>query len=108
YAEIGMRAVVAPMMADRTLYQALPGLLESLPPHVRGHGENLKKAPYEGSIEAVRRILDGWTYDRERIKPGLGPTIPLHCSDDFLVSCSRLSKDYDVVLETPSVASQTH
>jgi len=25
YAEIGMRAVVAPMMADRTLYQALPG-----------------------------------------------------------------------------------
>jgi guanine deaminase len=100
YAEIGMRAVVAPMMADRTLYQALPGLLESLPPHVREQVENLKTAPYEASIEAVRGILDGWTYDRERIKPGLGPTIPLHCSDDFLVSCSRLSKDYDVVLQT--------
>ena len=100
YAEIGMRAVVAPMMADRTLYQALPGLLDSLPSHVRAQVENLKAAPYEASIEAVRGILDGWTYDRDRIKPGLGPTIPLHCSDDFLVSCGRLSKEYDVVLQT--------
>ena len=31
YAEVGMRAVVAPMVADRSLYQALPGLIESLP-----------------------------------------------------------------------------
>jgi guanine deaminase len=100
YAEIGMRAVVAPMMADRTLYQALPGLLDSLPSHVRAQVENLKAAPYEASIEAVKGILDGWTYDRDRIKPGLGPTIPLHCSDDFLVSCGRLSKEYDVVLQT--------
>src|SRR4029078_4227207 len=100
YAEIGMRAVVSPMMADRTLYQALPGLLESLPPRLREQVEKLKTAPYEASTEAVRGILDGWTYDRDRIKPGLGPTIPLHCSDDFLVSCGRLSKEYDVVLQT--------
>jgi guanine deaminase len=107
YAEIGMRAVIAPMMADRTLYQALPGLLESLPPHVREHVESLKAAPYEASIEAVRGILDGWTYDRDRIRPGLGPTIPLHCSDDFLVSCSRLSKEYDVVLQTHLAESRS-
>ena len=107
YAEIGMRAVIAPMMADRTLYQALPGLLESLPPHVREHVESLKAAPYEASIEAVRGILDGWTYDRDRIRPGLGPTIPLHCSDDFLVSCSRLSKEYDVVLQTHLAESKS-
>src|SRR5262249_1628179 len=35
YATVGMRAVVAPMMADRTLYEALPGLIESLPPPYR-------------------------------------------------------------------------
>jgi len=31
YRDAGMRAVVAPMIADRTIYQALPGLLDALP-----------------------------------------------------------------------------
>src|ERR1700738_2110005 len=31
YHDVGMRAVVAPMMADRSLYQALPGLMEAMP-----------------------------------------------------------------------------
>src|SRR6266852_3489468 len=30
YRDAGMRAVVAPMIADRTIYQALPGLLDAL------------------------------------------------------------------------------
>ena len=30
YAEVGMRAVIAPMVADRTLYEAVPGLMEVL------------------------------------------------------------------------------
>jgi guanine deaminase len=107
YAEVGMRAVVAPMMADRTLYQALPGLLESLPPHVREQVEKLKTAPYEASIEAAKGILDNWTHDRDMVRPGLGPTIPLHCSDDFLIACGRLSRDYDVVLQTHLAESKT-
>src|SRR3984885_14418653 len=35
YRDAGMRAVVAPMIADRTIYQALPGLLEALPDNLR-------------------------------------------------------------------------
>ena len=36
YQDVGMRAVIAPMMADRTLYQALPGLIDAIPePHRR-------------------------------------------------------------------------
>ena len=31
YAQVGMRAVIAPMMADMTLYEAIPGLMEALP-----------------------------------------------------------------------------
>src|SRR6185437_12152846 len=31
YADIGMRAVVAPMVADRSFYQAIPGLMDALP-----------------------------------------------------------------------------
>src|SRR5262249_11001261 len=35
YAEVGMRGTIAPMMADHTLYSALPGLMQALPPDLR-------------------------------------------------------------------------
>ena len=35
YADVGMRAVVSPMIADRTFYQAIPGLLDAFPPELR-------------------------------------------------------------------------
>jgi 5-methylthioadenosine/S-adenosylhomocysteine deaminase len=35
YRDAGMRAVVAPMIADRTICRALPGLLEALPDELR-------------------------------------------------------------------------
>ena len=31
YREVGVRATIAPMIADMTLYQALPGLMEAIP-----------------------------------------------------------------------------
>src|SRR5262249_5797920 len=35
YHDVGMRAVVAPMMADRSVFQALPGLIESMPDNLQ-------------------------------------------------------------------------
>ena len=35
YADVGMRAVLAPMVADRTFYEAIPGLLDVLPAPLR-------------------------------------------------------------------------
>ena len=35
YAQAGMRAVIAPMMADMTLYEAIPGLMDALPTHLQ-------------------------------------------------------------------------
>jgi guanine deaminase len=76
YTEVGIRAVVAPMMADRTLYQALPGLLDALPDHARRQVEPLTLAPYAASVEACRQILKSWPFDRAQVTPALGPTIP--------------------------------
>jgi guanine deaminase len=100
YATVGLRAVVAPMMADRTLYQALPGLIDSFPPAVHEQVKLLAATPYETSIAACREILRRWPHDRAMVRPGLGPTIPLHCSDAFLVACRDLARDYDVRLQT--------
>lgn len=107
YRDVGLRAVLAPMMADRTLYQALPGLLEALPDKARRRVEPLRAAPTEASVEVCRLILKSWPFDRARVAPALGPTIPLHCSDPFLTACRDLARDFDVGIQTHLAESRT-
>lgn len=47
YFEVGMRAVIAPMMADTTFYRAIPGLIEAMPPGLRKKAEAVRAAPYD-------------------------------------------------------------
>jgi 5-methylthioadenosine/S-adenosylhomocysteine deaminase len=100
YRDAGMRAVVAPMITDKTIYEALPGLLEALPDDIRSRYASLKSAPGSATIDACARILTDWGFDRRWIRPALGPSIPLHCSDAFLTECARLANEYDVPLQT--------
>jgi 5-methylthioadenosine/S-adenosylhomocysteine deaminase len=100
YHDAGMRAVVAPMIADRTIYQALPGLLEALPEDLQTQYASLAAAPIETTLATCRDILANWEFDRRWIRPALGPTIPLHCSDLFLIACAQLSAEYGVPLQT--------
>ncbi len=91
YSEAGMRAAIAPMMADKTFYQAIPGLAEALPEPLRSQALKARYAPYSETLASVRNLLKDWKFDRERIKPALGPTIPHHCSDELLVECRDLA-----------------
>ncbi len=88
------------MIADRTIYQALPGLLAALPDDLRSDCAALSAAPIEHTIAACDDILANWEFDRRWIRPALGPTIPLHCSDQFLIDCARLSKEHGVPMQT--------
>jgi guanine deaminase len=100
YRDAGMRAVVAPMIADRTIYQALPGLLEALPDGMRSQAAKLSAAPVEQTFAACSNILANWEFDKRWIRPALGPTIPLHCSNQFLIECARLANEHDVPMQT--------
>jgi len=100
YRDAGMRAVVAPMIADRTIYQALPGLLDALPDNLRPQVARLSAAPFEQTLSACSNILANWEFDRRWIRPALGPTIPLHCSDEFLIGCVRLAGEHGVPVQT--------
>jgi cytosine/adenosine deaminase-related metal-dependent hydrolase len=100
YRDVGMRAVIAPMMADKTLYQAYPGLVQSLPESLRATAQRAAAAPYAESLKACRAILQSWSHDRDVVRPALGPTIPLHCSDEFLTGCRDLAREFDVGLQT--------
>jgi 5-methylthioadenosine/S-adenosylhomocysteine deaminase len=100
YRDAGMRAVVAPMITDKTIYEALPGLLEALPDDIRSRYASLRSGPGKATTDACARILANWDFDRRWIRPALGPSIPLHCSDEFLTECARLASEYDVPLQT--------
>jgi guanine deaminase len=95
------------MMADRTLYQALPGLMEALPEGARQQAEALRATPPETNLAACRELLHAWPFDRDRVRPALGPTIPLHCSDEFLVACRDLARDHDVGVQIHLAESKT-
>jgi 5-methylthioadenosine/S-adenosylhomocysteine deaminase len=100
YADAGMRAVLAPMVAELTFFEAIPGLMEALPPALQKEVERLRLAPGDATLEAIRRSLKGWAFDREYVRPAVAPTIPHHCSDDFMRKCAALARDFAVGLHT--------
>jgi 5-methylthioadenosine/S-adenosylhomocysteine deaminase len=100
YADVGMRAVVAPMVADRTFYEAIPGLMDVLTPGLRKDVAKLRLAPGKTSVANMRTAFGGWTLDRQHVSLAVAPTIPHHCSDDFIRACVLLARDHDAGLHT--------
>ena len=98
YAEVGMRAVLAPMTADRTFYQAIPGLLEAMPAALRRDLEAVHMQPGGAIIEACRTMLKQAPSEQSRLRLALAPTIPLHCADDVIRAHHDLAQDYGVGL----------
>ncbi|MDE0407973.1 MAG: amidohydrolase family protein, partial [Alphaproteobacteria bacterium] len=100
YADAGMRAVVAPMMADRTFYQAVPGLLDALPDAERRDAEAVAVEPFGTSLAAWNRALRSWPFSRDRVRLALAPTIPHHCSEAFLRAASEAAAEHGVGFHT--------
>ena len=100
YHDAGMRAVVAPMIADRTIYQALPGLLEAFAPQMRAALAAITLPPWQDSLATCNAAFAAWPVPMDRVRPGIGPAIPLHCSDDFLTACAQLADALDLRLQT--------
>src|SRR5277367_6623879 len=61
YADVGMRAVIAPMVADRSFFEAIPGLMEALPPALQARVAELRLPPAEATLAAMRAALAGWS-----------------------------------------------
>ena len=99
YRDAGMRAVVAPMVADRTFYNAIPGLMDALPADAQARLRTVELAKWEATLQACEAVLDAWAEDRNWVRPALAPTIPLHCSDEFITGCRDLAREYGVKLQ---------
>ena len=92
YKDAGMRAVVAPMVADRSFFEAIPGLMEALPEAGRKAIEAVLAAPAETTLAACESIVSDWSVDRDWVRPALAPTIPLHCSDAFITRSRDMAR----------------
>jgi len=100
YADVGMRAVVAPMVADRSFYEAIPGLHEALAAPLKERVAELRLPPAEGTLAAIRSGLQNWPFDRDQIRPAVAPTIPHHCSDAFILGCAGLAREFEIGLHS--------
>jgi len=100
YMDIGMRAVVAPAVADRTFWGAVPGLIDAVPEGLGKVIRDIQASSIDLTLAGARGVLQDWPHDRARVRPALAPTIPLLCSDDYLVQVADLTRDYDVFLHT--------
>jgi guanine deaminase len=94
YEEVGMRAVLAPMVADLSFFEAIPGLMERLSPALQKEVESFRLAPWKATTRQIRKALQKWPF--EKVALAVAPTIPHHCTDDFLIACRDLAREYDV------------
>ena len=94
YEEVGMRAVLAPMVADISFFDAIPGLRDRLPPALQKEVEAYGYAPWKTMTRQIKKALQKWPF--EQVMLAVAPTIPHHCSDAFMIACRDLAREYDV------------
>nr|WP_246522048.1 amidohydrolase family protein [Neoroseomonas terrae] len=100
YADAGMRAVIAPMLADRSFYRAIPGLLEALPDPYREQFATAQALPWQAQLDIIAQVMRGWAFDRDRITLAIAPSIPMHCTDEFLAGAAAFTRDHGIGFHT--------
>lgn len=96
YADAGMRAVLAPMIADQNLFQSIPGLTDALPEDLRSTIGGFALANGEHTIAAVEEIVAARSQLPGGISLAIAPTIPHHCSEGFLRRCIDIADRHDL------------
>jgi cytosine/adenosine deaminase-related metal-dependent hydrolase len=106
YAEAGMRAVIAPMVADRTLFEAIPGLLDALPEDLRAQAARFRLPDAPTLLAALHEAFAIIPDLPPGITLALAPTIPHHCSDAFLAGCRAMADEFGLRLHTHAAESK--
>ncbi|MDY6860480.1 MAG: amidohydrolase family protein [Pseudomonadota bacterium] len=89
YHDAGLRAVIAPMVADIGFADSIPGLADALP---AGRAKALTGTPQDPQT-LLRRIDEAMGFDLpEGIVWGLAPTIPHQCTPEFLQGAAALAR----------------
>ena len=101
YMDAGMRAVVAPLMASRSFYAAIPGLMDALPETVRNElSKPQRVSPGERSLAITKQALRDWPFDRDQVRLAVGPHSPLQSSDEFMTGAQQLAREFGTGVHT--------
>ncbi len=101
YADVGVRVVLAPALADVVFYRTVPGLLDLLPPDLLSAVEAMRAAPTEGLLAFTEQMIRKWNgFAGGRIGMAVSPTIPNQATDEFLDGCARLVREHGVGIHT--------
>ena len=101
YKDVGLRAVIAPSLADVVLYRVIPKLIDLLPHDLRKMVESMRPVPTESLLKLTENAIRRWHgSDGGRIRIAVSPTTPGQNTDEFLSNCLRLSREYGVGLHT--------
>ncbi|MCS6932942.1 MAG: amidohydrolase family protein [Acetobacteraceae bacterium] len=98
YETVGLRMVLAPMVADLTFFEATPGLLDALPAEHRARAAALRMPPAAETLAAIARVAASWPH--RGVALGIAPTIPLHGTDAFLRGCRELAEHFGLPMQT--------
>jgi guanine deaminase len=71
-----------------------------MPAALRQALSHLSGAAAEPQLALVQQAAQDWPFDTTQVRLGLAPTIPLHCSDDFLRGCAKLSDNFALPMQT--------
>jgi guanine deaminase len=98
YETVGLRMVLAPMVADLTFFEAVPGLVDALPEKHRARAAGLKMPAAAETLGVIARVASAWSH--RGVSLGIAPTIPLHGTDAFLRGCRALSERFGLPMQT--------
>jgi cytosine/adenosine deaminase-related metal-dependent hydrolase len=101
YTDVGIRVVLAPAVADVVFYQAVPGLVDLLPPDLRRTVEDIRPSPTKGLLELTERAIRRWHGGADgRVRIAVAPTIPNQATDELLSGAAALAREYGVGFHT--------
>ncbi|MDI6025646.1 amidohydrolase [Corticibacterium sp. UT-5YL-CI-8] len=98
YRDLGLRAVIAPIVADRPVAQTLPldtADLRDLDLSAYGMRSQL---PAREQIEIAEAFVERWHGYQGRIQAAIGPSAPQRCSDDLLMRAGELADRKGIIL----------
>ncbi|WP_108661115.1 amidohydrolase family protein [Acuticoccus kandeliae] len=100
YTDIGMRAVIAPMVADYPFFRAIPGLYEALPAPLQKEIDGSGAPGGEDILKRLAEIARAWPFAQDRIALAMGPTIPLLCTDAFMKGCVSIAREHGLMIQS--------
>jgi guanine deaminase len=100
YREVGLRAVIAPMVSDLTFYQSLPGFIDAVTRVDGGKAGAMRMGGPDDIVAALKRLAAQWSYPGDQLRLGIAPTIPHHCTREFMIGCRDVAREHGLVMQT--------